>query len=139
MGMTAAGDLLSNAALTAIHWSHRVGALVTAVALFLLGWRLCRQRAHFLIGATLLAALMLQLGLGIANVMLSLPLALAAAHNAGAALLVGVMVWANYRLSVAPSSVPNAALDTAAKSGSAGILCGRSAATLPMGIEELRS
>ncbi len=139
LGMTAAGDLLSNAALTAIHWSHRLGALVAAVALFLLGWRLCRQRAHFLIGATLLAALMLQLGLGIANVMLSLPLALAAAHNAGAALLVGVMVWANYRLSVAPSSVPNAALDTAAKSGSAGILCGRSAATLPMGIEELRS
>lgn len=132
LGMTAAGDLLSNAALTAIHWSHRVGALVTAVALFLLGWRLCRQRACFAIGATVLVVLMLQLGLGIANVLLSLPLPLAAAHNAGAALLVGVMVWANYRLSAAPVSQ-----STAVRHPTQAV--GRSAVALRMGIEELRS
>lgn len=132
LGMTAAGDLLSNAALTAIHWSHRVGALVTAVALFLLGWRLCRQRACFAIGATVLVVLMLQLGLGIANVLLSLPLPLAAAHNAGAALLVGVMVWANYRLSAAPVS-QSAAVRHPTQA------VGRSAVALRMGIEELRS
>ena len=132
LGMTAAGDLLSNAALTAIHWSHRVGALVTAVALFLLGWGLCRQRACFAIGATVLAVLMLQLGLGIANVLLSLPLPLAAAHNAGAALLVGVMVWANYRLSAAPVS-QSAAVRHPTQA------VGRSAVALRMGIEELRS
>ena len=130
LGMTAAGDLLSNAALTAIHWSHRVGALVTAVALFLLGWRLCRQRACFAIGATVLVVLMLQLGLGIANVLLSLPLPLAAAHNAGAALLVGVMVWANYRLSAAPVS-QSAAVRHPTQA------VGRSAVALRMGIEEL--
>ena len=132
LGMTAAGDLLSNAALTAIHWSHRVGALVTAVALFLLGWRLCRQRACFAIGATVLVVLMLQLGLGIANVLLSLPLPLAAAHNAGAALLVAVMVWANYRLSAAPVSQAAAVRHRTHAVGG-------SAATLTMGTEELRS
>ena len=132
LGMTAAGDLLSNAALTAIHWSHRVGALVTAVALFLLGWRLCRQRACFAIGATVLVVLMLQLGLGIANVLLSLPLPLAAAHNAGAALLVGVMVWANYRLSAAPVSQAAAVRHRSQAVGSPAV-------TLTMGIEELRS
>ena len=132
LGMTAAGDLLSNAALTAIHWSHRVGALVAAVVLFLLGWRLCRQRAYFAIGATVLAVLMLQLGLGVANVLLSLPLPLAAAHNAGAALLVGVMVWANYRLSAAPVSQAAAVRHRTHAVGG-------SAATLTMGTEELRS
>ena len=132
LGMTAAGELLSNAALTAIHWSHRVGALVAAVVLFVLDWRLCRQRAYFAIGATMLAALMLQLGLGIANVLLSLPLPLAAAHNAGAALLVAVMVWANYRLSAAP-------LSQAAAVRHRTQAVDRSAATLRMGIEELRS
>lgn len=132
LGMTAAGDLLSNAALTAIHWSHRVGALVAAVALFLLGWGLCRQRACFAIGATVLAVLMLQLGLGIANVLLSLPLPLAAAHNAGAALLVGVMVWANYRLSAAPVSQAAAVRHRSQAVGSPAV-------TLRMGIEELRS
>ncbi|ENO86398.1 COX15/CtaA family protein [Thauera linaloolentis] len=108
LGMTADGELLSNAALTAIHWAHRVGALVAGGALFLLGWALCRRRATFDTGAALLVALTLQIGLGIANVLLSLPLPLAAAHNAGAALLVGVMVWVNVRLG-APNALPASA------------------------------
>ena len=107
LGMTADGELLSNAALTAIHWSHRIGALVAGVALFLLGWGLCRRRATVDVGFALLAALLLQLALGIANVLLSLPLPLAAAHNAGAALLVWVMVWVNVRLGVS-AGVPKA-------------------------------
>ena len=98
LGMTAEGELLSNAALTAIHWSHRLGALVAGGALAVLGMALCRRRATVDLGAALLAVLALQLGLGIANVLLSLPLALAAAHNAGAALLLGVMVWIVFRL-----------------------------------------
>ena len=98
LGMTADGELLSNAALTAIHWSHRIGALVAGSALLLLGWALCRRQDTSDTGAVLLAALVLQIGLGIANVLLSLPLPLAAAHNAGAALLVGIMVWVNFRL-----------------------------------------
>ncbi len=98
LGMTADGELLSNAALTAIHWSHRLGALVAGAALLVLGVALCRRQPMRAAGVALLMALGLQLGLGIGNVLLSLPLALAAAHNAGAALLVGIMVWINYRL-----------------------------------------
>ncbi len=98
LGMTADGELLSNAALTAIHWLHRLGAVVAGTALFMLGWALARRGQTAIAGLALLAVLSLQIGLGIANVLLSLPLPLAAAHNAGAALLVGVMVWINYRL-----------------------------------------
>lgn len=98
LGMTADGDLLSNAALTAIHWSHRVGALIAGTALLVLGLLLYRREATRVCGTVLLVTLGVQLALGIANVLLSLPLALAAAHNGGAALLVMVMVWINFRL-----------------------------------------
>lgn len=124
LGMTADGELLSNAALTAIHWSHRIGALVAGGALLLLGGALCRRRATLDVGVALLAALALQVGLGVANVLLSLPLPLAAAHNAGAALLVFVMVWVNFRLgapraqpSVAPQRRPTPPLTMAIEEG----------------------
>jgi cytochrome c oxidase assembly protein subunit 15 len=42
--------------------------------------------------------LVLQVALGISNVVFSLPLALAVAHNAGAALLLASMVWLNHRV-----------------------------------------
>jgi cytochrome c oxidase assembly protein subunit 15 len=42
--------------------------------------------------------LVLQVTLGISNVMLSLPLAVAVAHNTGAALLLGSLVLLNFRV-----------------------------------------
>lgn len=98
LGMTAEGELLSHEALTAIHWMHRIGALVVGVVLAVLGWRLRGEETTRYLGGALLAALVLQIGLGIANVLLSLPLLLAAAHNGGAALLVVIMVCINYRI-----------------------------------------
>ncbi|MBC9073306.1 COX15/CtaA family protein [Thauera sp. CAU 1555] len=98
LGMTADGELLSLAALTAIHWTHRLGALVAGGFLLVLGAALMRRPGSRDAGIALLAALAVQVGLGIANVLLSLPLPLAVAHNAGAALLVGVMVWVNFTL-----------------------------------------
>lgn len=98
LGMTAEGELLSHEALTAIHWMHRIGAVVAGVALSLLGLAMRRFDALRGLGAVLLVALALQILLGIANVLLSLPLLLAAAHNAGAAALVVVMVCINYRV-----------------------------------------
>lgn len=98
LGMTADGELLSLEALTAIHWSHRVGAAIAGSVLFALGWALARSPSSQAVGVALIAALLLQIGLGIANVLLSLPLPLAVAHNAGAALLVAVMVWINHRV-----------------------------------------
>lgn len=98
LGVTAAGAPLSHESLTAIHWTHRLGALVTLVvagglALVMLGTVTLR-----LYGAALLGILLFQIALGIANVLLRLPLALAAAHNAGAALLLVALVVINFAL-----------------------------------------
>ena len=50
-------------------------------------------------------SLTLQIALGIANVLAGLPLAVAVAHNAVAALLLLTLVVINFALSRAPSSV----------------------------------
>lgn len=91
------GGQLDGAARTAIHLSHRLGALAVALTLALLAWRLARAGLGRLAGL-LLAALALQLGLGLGNVLLHLPLAVAVAHNGGAALLLLSLVLVNYRL-----------------------------------------
>jgi cytochrome c oxidase assembly protein subunit 15 len=98
LGMTAAGTHLSYDAITAIHWTHRVGAAVTF--LYAGGFALVLLRTAGLAGygAVLLAVLLLQVALGIANVVAGLPLAVAAAHNAGAAILLMTAVVINFAL-----------------------------------------
>lgn len=98
LGETATGELLPLAALTAIHWVHRVMALVVALYLGWLALRLLRAPGYAGMGLAIGALLALQVSLGIGNVLLSLPLALAVAHNAGAALLLAGMVWLNFRM-----------------------------------------
>ena len=94
LGRTDAGELLPRAALTAIHWSHRVFALVVVLVV---GWAARRTMKTLpRIGAAIALLLLLQFALGIANVALGLPLALAAAHNAGAALLLMSLVVLNF-------------------------------------------
>lgn len=100
LGRTADGTLLPLEALTAIHWMHRVGAVVVLCYLTGLGVALARQPA--LPGRLLIAAVWLQFGLGLANVAFSLPLPNAVAHNAGAAALVVLMVVINFKLNAAP-------------------------------------
>lgn len=109
LGMTAEGELLSNAALTAIHWSHRLGALLAGGFLLAFGLALLRRPGGGGAGALLLGLLAAQIALGIANVLLSLPLPLAVAHNAGAALLVATMVWINYRVRAGAAVSPRRA------------------------------
>ena len=106
LGKTPEGDLLSLEALTAIHWSHRLGAVLAGSYLLLLGALLTRQREQRAIGAALCAAVAMQIVLGIANVYLSLPLPLAVAHNAGAAVLIVLLVTINYRPGRATSLAP---------------------------------
>ncbi|PTU74447.1 COX15/CtaA family protein [Pseudomonas mangrovi] len=91
------GGQLYGEARTAIHMSHRLGALLVCAVLLLLAWQLWRNRLPRLAGL-LLAALALQIGLGLSNVLLHLPLAVAVAHNAGGAALLLVLVLINYRL-----------------------------------------
>lgn len=98
LGQTASGALLSNAALAAIHWAHRFGAAIVTLIVGALAIALFRRPDWrywgFLIGAVLVA----QLGLGIANILLLLPLPVAVAHNAGAAILLSVTLALNFRL-----------------------------------------
>jgi len=91
--------VLDSAARTAIHLVHRIGALVVLVVIATLGLRIVRVAGtgtHARLGYALLAALILQIGLGIANVVGHLPLPVAVAHNGGAALLLLVMVTLLY-------------------------------------------
>ena len=96
--MTADGNLLSLQALTAIHLAHRIGALLASMCLVALAAALMRRHPTRGLGFAVLAALTLQVSIGVANVLLSLPLPLAVAHNAGALLLVLVLVRVNQAL-----------------------------------------
>ena len=83
---------ISNPARMAIHFTHRLGALVTACALLaaaltcLLGRALRSSHAARLAAVAVLIALAAQLSIGISMVLRGFPLWLATAHNAGAAL-----------------------------------------------------
>ncbi|MDH4610639.1 heme A synthase [Pseudomonas sp. BN102] len=91
------GGQLDSDARTAIHMTHRLGALAVSLVLLVLAWQLHRGGLSRLAGL-LLAALCLQVGLGISNVMFHLPLPVAVAHNGGGALLLLVLVSVNYRV-----------------------------------------
>jgi cytochrome c oxidase assembly protein subunit 15 len=96
LGMTVAGAALSQEALNAIQWSHRLGAVATALVVGGLALAALREPALRAAGAVILALVAVQIGLGIANVLLKLPLVLAAAHNAVAALLLAALVVLNF-------------------------------------------
>jgi cytochrome c oxidase assembly protein subunit 15 len=98
LGETATGELLPITALTAIHWAHRVMALIVTLYLGWLVLRMLRVPGYARVGLVVGGLLTLQVTLGISNVMLSLPLAVAVAHNAGAALLLASLTWLNYRM-----------------------------------------
>ena len=94
------GGQMDNQARTAIHFLHRVGAIVTtgmllflAVSLFLTRARVARSMA-----CLLCAVLLTQVALGLSNVFFALPLPVAVAHNAFGAMLLLVMVTVNHRI-----------------------------------------
>jgi len=98
LGETASGDFLPMQALTAIHWVHRLMALVVFVYLAWLVARLFRAPGYRGVGVLVGVLLLMQVSLGISNVLFSLPLAVAVAHNGGAALLLGSLVLLNFRI-----------------------------------------
>lgn len=95
------GGQMDGEARVAIHFAHRVGAIVVALYLLFLVSRLYKyaggrdMRAH---ANLILALLVIQVCLGLSNVIWSLPLWVAVAHNAGGALLLLSLVTLNYRL-----------------------------------------
>ena len=98
LGMTADGAPLSNQALNAIHWSHRLGALLVLVYLGGLAYVASSMYGLRRYGYAIIGTLVLQVALGISNVVAMLPLAIAVAHNAGAALLLMTVVMLNFAL-----------------------------------------
>src|SRR5258708_619947 len=96
LGRTGEGGLLPLEALVAIHSTPRMSPLLpVAVLPFAVSraFRIATLRKTAIFAGS---ALLLQFFLGIANVAFSLPLALAVAHNAGAALLLGALVVLNF-------------------------------------------
>jgi heme a synthase len=98
LGVDAAGKTLQLAAYTAIQWTHRVGALITFIYLGLLGLRLLKEPQLKKLAYIMLGLLAVQIALGIANLLLHLPLVLAVGHNMGAALLLITVVVVNSKI-----------------------------------------
>lgn len=100
LGINYAGGVLDHPARVAIHFSHRVGAIVATILLLLAAHAALRGLGRGARWAALavLAALVFQIAVGVFMVLRAFPLPLAAAHNAGAALLVGATVLLNRKL-----------------------------------------
>ncbi len=90
LGTNYEGGVLASPARVAIQLTHRLGALIAATALTLAALFVLRRRGLAAArprAGLLLAALVLQLLIGVSMVMRGFPLWLATAHTAGAALL----------------------------------------------------
>ncbi len=100
LGKTASGEYLDVQALTAIHWVHRLGALIVFIVLVMI-WR---HIGHLIKTANQLwiervkpwwmalgVLIILQLLTGMSNVVLDWPIIAALMHTAGAAALLAVM------------------------------------------------
>jgi cytochrome c oxidase assembly protein subunit 15 len=104
LGQTTEGYQLSNEALNAIQWSHRLGALITFVATAFVAARAIAIRQLSKMGWLVLILLCLQVALGITNVLAGLPLAVAIAHNGVAALLLTALVMLNFATRLSSAS-----------------------------------
>lgn len=98
LGVGGDGNPLPLAAFTAIQWTHRIGALVTFIYLAWLGLSLLKHTQLKKIVHIMLGLLVVQIILGIANLLLHLPLVLAVGHNMGAALLLMSVVVLNSKI-----------------------------------------
>lgn len=73
---------------TTVQFDHRLGAYLVALAVLALAW--CQRGRG---AALMLAALALQFGLGVATLLLQVPVVLGVAHQAGAILLFMAVLW----------------------------------------------
>jgi len=96
------GGILSSDARVTIHVVHRLFALLVVFSIMLLavrlwGYTLLRKQLLVILSLTLI-----QVSLGISNVLLLLPLSLALLHNTGAALLLLSLIHLIFRLQPKP-------------------------------------
>lgn len=94
LGESTGGATIDFAALTAIHYVHRLVAYVVFIGIGVLAWRLHRVAALRAQARWLTGLAVLQLATGLGNVLLGWPLLAAVLHTGGAAGLAVVLVWA---------------------------------------------
>jgi len=92
------GMLLSSERLTAIHWMHRLGALLTIAYMSWLSFRIMAVRQLRKIGQVILVLVWLQFVIGVSNVLLDIPLAGAVLHNAVAMLILSALTLLNFKV-----------------------------------------
>ena len=95
------GGVLEHPARVAIHFSHRLGAIIATLAVLFAAWLAIRHALTTLTrnaGYWAVGALSLQLLIAFSMILKAFPLWLATAHNAGAALLLLAMLVLNRRL-----------------------------------------
>ena len=92
IGVDYEGGVLDGASRIAIQMTHRIMAVIVALYLLVLSWRLLRTPGMRGWAVTVFVLILSQFTLGVLNVKLNLPLHVAVAHNAGAALLLFTLV-----------------------------------------------
>ena len=97
VGVDYEGGVLDHPARVAIHLSHRIGAIIMLLYLGVLSIKMMRTPALDLHGKALLLMLLLQISLGVMNVLLHLPLANAVAHSGGASILMFTLIHSLHR------------------------------------------
>lgn len=109
LGIDYEHGILDGRANTAIHMTHRIGAVIASAVLLWLAFAALRRsdsrrvhRAAWLMTGALVA----QVTIGILIVLYSLPLGLATAHNGMAALLLLAVINLNFTLRRTPVTVP---------------------------------
>jgi cytochrome c oxidase assembly protein subunit 15 len=98
IGIDYEGGVLDHPARVAVHFAHRLGAIVATLLVAWLAMRLFRQPASRADGAAMGIALLAQLTLGISIVLFGVPLAVAVAHNCVAAILLLTLINAHKRI-----------------------------------------
>lgn len=98
LGIDYEGGVLDHPARVAIHFAHRLGAVLVAVLIASFGIALLAGPSSRAAGAVILVALVTQLSIGVSIVVFGVPLAVAVAHNAVAAILLLTLINAHKRI-----------------------------------------
>lgn len=92
--VTPSGQAVGGAERIAIHRAHRLGAIAAGLAALVAGgWALRARGSARRAGALIIGLVLAELAVGVASVLLGLPIGLAVAHNWLAALLLLALLW----------------------------------------------
>ena len=81
---------------TAIHFTHRMGALVVSLFLSFLAWKIYKDN-YKRVSLILMGLLLVQILLGVSNIIFQLPLLIAVAHNLGGLSLITYLMVLRFR------------------------------------------